>query len=339
MSNNATPNKEPVIQVRNLKKWFPRNKNIFGVPEYYVRAVDDVSFEVYKGEIFSIVGESGCGKSTLCKLIVRLMEPDAGDIIYKGVNISKMKEKEMRRLRKNLQMIFQDPFASLDPRMTVGDIIIEPLDVQKPLRGKERYEKITELLQLCGLDPAYANRYPHEFSGGQRQRIGIARALSVSPEIILCDEPLSALDVSIQSQIINLLTDLQKKLGLTLIFVSHDLNVVYQISDRIMVMYLGKVVELGTCDDIYRNTLHPYTKALIDAIPAFHGGLLEKEIIQGDITSHGELTEGCPFSKRCRYCQDICRKTSPKLVDYGGGHFAACHFADKLNLLEGKNED
>lgn len=318
---------EVLLEVRNLVKHFPiRQGIIFSKQVGAVQAVDDISFTVRKGETLGLVGESGCGKTTTGRLILRLIEPTSGDIIFDGKNIPQLPKDEMRELRKEMQIIFQDPYGSLNPRMTVGDIIGEPLHIHKLARGAEREKRVRELLEVVGLSAFHARRFPHEFSGGQRQRIGIARALAVRPRLIICDEPVSALDVSIQAQVINLLQDLQKEFDLTYIFIAHDLSVVKHISDRVAVMYLGKIVELTDKDELYRNPKHPYTQALLSAIPEADPTIKKERILlTGDVPSPINPPKGCRFHTRCPKVMDICKVEEPKFVDSGNGHFVACH--------------
>ena len=326
MSDTTTSN--ILLEVKGLKKYFPVNKGFFSKTTSNVQAVDDVSFYISKGETLGLVGESGCGKTTCGRTILKLYEPTAGQIIYDGKDISKLSKSKMREYRKKMQVIFQDPYASLDPRMTVGDIVGEPIDVHNLMGIKERGEKIHYLLNRVGLNSEHANRYPHEFSGGQRQRIGIARALAVNPEFIVCDEPISALDVSIQAQIVNMLEDLQSELGLTYLFIAHDLSMVKHISHRVGVMYLGKMVELAECNELYNNPQHPYTKALLSSIPLIdvEGSECKKRIIlTGEIPSPIDPPPGCRFRQRCQYAKPNCAENEPEFKDMGNGHFVACH--------------
>lgn len=318
-----------LIEIQNLKKYYEVKS---GFRTDYVKAVDDVSLFIKEGETLGLVGESGCGKSTLGRTILRLHEPTDGKILFHDKDITKG---NMNQLRKKMQIIFQDPYASLDPRMTVGDIIAEPLDIHKMYQNKkERMEKIYSLLNTVGLSKEQANRFPHEFSGGQRQRIGIARALAVDPEFIVCDEPVSALDVSIQAQIVNMLEDLQAEKKLTYLFIAHDLSIVKHISNRIGVMYLGHLVELTTSKELYSNPLHPYTKSLLSAIPVADPKTSREKkrvMLSGDIPSPLNPPSGCPFRTRCPYATKQCEQERPTLKEYDKGHYAACHNIDKLN--------
>lgn len=321
----------PLLEVRNLVKHFPITKGIiFSKQVGAVKAVDGVSFTINRGETLGLVGESGCGKSTTGRLILRLIEATSGEVIFEGRNILKLGREEMRELRRDMQIIFQDPYASLNPRMTVGDIIGEPLHIHGIARGKEKDRRVRELLEVVGLASYHARRYPHEFSGGQRQRIGVARALAVNPKIIVCDEPVSALDVSIQAQVINLLQDLQEEFGLTYLFIAHDLSVVKHISDRVAVMYLGKIVELAEKDELYDNPLHPYTKALLSAIPIPDPTLKrERIILEGDVPSPINPPPGCRFHTRCPVAQEVCKEKDPAFEEVRPGHFTACHLVQK----------
>ncbi len=318
-----------LVRVENLKKYFPITRGIiFQKTIGYIRAVDDISFFIRKGETFGLVGESGSGKTTVGRTILQLYRPTSGKVYFDGVDLTTLKGEELRRMRRRMQIIFQDPYASLNPRMTVGDIIGEPLEIHGIAKGKEKRERVMELLQIVGLNPYFINRYPHEFSGGQRQRIGVARALAMYPEFIVCDEPISALDVSIQAQIINLLEELQEKFGLTYLFIAHDLAVVRHISDRVAVMYLGKIVELTDRDTLYNNPLHPYTQALLSAIPIPDPVVEERRrriILKGEIPSPANPPSGCRFHTRCPVVMDICREVEPEFKDVGGEHWVACH--------------
>ncbi|UTI40166.1 ABC transporter ATP-binding protein [Niallia sp. RD1] len=322
---------EVLLEVRNLKKYFPIKEGLFGKKEgKQVKAVDDVSFQVYKGETLGIVGESGCGKSTTGRSIIRLLEPTNGEVYFQGKNIAMLNKEKMRLLRKDLQIIFQDPFASLNPRLKVGEIIEEPL-INFSLYDKQvRRKKVLKLMDQVGLTASQIDRYPHEFSGGQRQRIGIARALATDPKLIVADEPVSALDVSIQSQVLNLLKDLQKELGLTYMFISHDLSVVKHFCDRIGVMYLGKMVEISDKQSLYNDPLHPYAKALLSALPV-PNPLKKREriILQGDVPSPSNPPAGCSFHTRCNECMEVCKSVTPKLQEFSDGRLVACHLYNK----------
>ena len=328
-SANGGGQGELLLQVDNLKMHFPITKGIIFQREVgAIKAVDGVTFDLYKGETLGLVGESGCGKSTTGRAILQLYRPTDGHVVFEGKDLTQTKGEDLRKMRRRMQMIFQDPYASLNPRMTVGSIISEPLEVHGIGKSKkERQERVQELLKTVGLNPYFVNRYPHEFSGGQRQRIGVARALAVNPSFIVADEPISALDVSIQAQIINLLEDLQEELGLTYLFIAHDLSVVRHISDRIAVMYLGKIVELATRDDLYAEPKHPYTQALLSAVP-IPDPVIESErkriILEGDVPSPANPPQGCNFCTRCPRVMDVCREKEPPFKDYGGGHYTAC---------------
>ena len=319
-------NGDVLLEVRNLRKYYPVTKGfIFQHQVGAVKAVDDVSFFIRKGETLGLVGESGCGKTTTGRVILRLQEPTHGEALFEGRDIFKLGKEELRRLRRDMQIIFQDPYSSLNPRMTVGDIIGEPLEIHKLARGKEKVRRVQELLEVVGLSPYHANRYPHEFSGGQRQRIGIARALAVNPKLIIADEPVSALDVSIQAQVLNLLEELQKEFGLTYLFIAHDLSVVKHISDRIAVMYLGRIVELAAADEHFSNPQHPYTEALLSAVPIPNPEMRrERIILPGDVPSPINPPAGCRFHTRCLYAQPSCKVDDPAFADIGGGHYVAC---------------
>lgn len=313
---------EVLLEVKNLKKYFD-------TPNGVLHAVDDVSFQVEKGKTLGVVGESGCGKSTTGRAILRLHEPTSGEIIFNGQNITKVPSQEMRKLRSEMQIIFQDPFASLNPRKTVSEIIGEPLRLHKVYKNKQDQQKrVLELMELVGLSERLNNTYPHELDGGRRQRIGIARALAMNPKFIVCDEPVSALDVSIQAQILNLLKKLQKELGLTYIFITHDLSVVNYFSDEIMVMYLGKVVEHATAEQLFGHPTHPYTKALLSAIPVPRiGAKKDRILLKGEISSPIDPKPGCRFAPRCEYAKECCFKESPELTETEPGHYVACHFS------------
>ena len=321
--------KELMVSVRNVSKTFPVGKSLLGKPTKFVHAVNNISFDVYAGETFSIVGESGCGKSTTGRLINHLLTPDSGEIWFQGKEISKLTPDEMRPLRKDMQMIFQDPAGSLNPRMRVNELIEEPLLIHTKLNADERAKIVNELLGIVGLSAKHAQRFPHEFSGGQKQRIGIARALTVNPKLVIADEPVSALDVSIQAQVLNLLHRLQQEYNLTYIFISHDLSVVEMISDRIAVMYLGSVVELAPKTDLYKQPLHPYTQALLSAVPIPDPTHKKNRIIlEGDIPSTINLPKGCPFAARCKMCKPECLERRPETKEVAPGHFVACHLFD-----------
>ena len=314
--------KEVLIEVKDLRKYFQVGRH------QVLKAVDGVSFKIYKGETLGLVGESGCGKTTCGKTVMGLYDATGGEVIFDGVEIHSLHKKEKKEITKRAQIIFQDPYSSLNPRMTVGDIIGEGIDIHKLYTGKERQEKIYELLELVGLNREHALRFPHEFSGGQRQRIGIARALAIEPEFIVCDEPISALDVSIQAQIVNLLIELQKKRNLTYLFIAHDLSMVKHISDRVGVMYLGNMVEFASSDELYSKPLHPYTKALMSAIPIPDPKEENKKTripIEGEIPSPVNPKPGCRFAARCKYATELCRSETPKLEEMEEGHYVACH--------------
>ncbi|MEO7912381.1 MAG: dipeptide ABC transporter ATP-binding protein [Roseiflexaceae bacterium] len=329
-----------LVQIHDLQMHFPVTKGIILQRQVgAVKAVDGVSFNIKKGETLGLVGESGCGKSTTGRAILQLYRPTAGSVIFHGTDLTKLKGEEMRRMRRKVQMIFQDPYASLNPRMTVGDIIGETIKVHNLRQGKEVRTRVQELLQLVGLNPYFINRYPHEFSGGQRQRIGVARALAVEPEFVVCDEPVSALDVSIQAQIINLLEDLQDRLGLTYLFIAHGLAVVKHISDRVAVMYLGKIVELAEGRELYSMPMHPYTQALLSAVPIPDPKIEKRRkriILEGDVPSPLNPPSGCHFHTRCPIAIEKCKVEEPPFMDYGNGHFAACWRArESIDLLPG----
>ena len=331
-------NKEVLLDVDDLKMHFPITQGIiFQRKVGAIKAVDGISFQLFRGETLGLVGESGCGKSTTGRAILQLYRPTAGKVNFEGVELTKIKGEELRRTRRRMQMIFQDPYASLNPRMTVGSIIGEPLEVHNiGSSKKERQDRVQELLKIVGLNPYFVNRYPHEFSGGQRQRIGVARSLAVNPSFIVCDEPISALDVSIQAQIINLLEDLQGEMNLTYLFIAHDLSVVRHISDRIAVMYLGKIVELADRDELYLNPLHPYTQALLSAVP-IPDPVIESKchrmILEGDVPSPANPPKGCNFNTRCPQVMDVCRANDPTFTDLGDGHHVACFLYDQVKAI------
>ncbi len=329
-----TAERNTLVQVRNLKKYFPLTYGlVFQRHVGDVRAVDDVSFDIYRGETLGLVGETGCGKTTVGRTLIRLYEPTGGSVHFDGVDLFKLSDRELNRMRRRLSMIFQDPFASLNPRMTIGAIIGEPLEAHKVSRGKEKQERVEELLEMVGLNPYFINRYPHEFSGGQRQRVGIARALALNPDLVVCDEPISSLDVSIQAQVVNLLEKLQDELGLTYLFIAHDLSMVRHISDRVAVMYLGKVVEVADRDEIYLNPLHPYTQALMSAVPVPDPEIQKTRkriILKGDIPSPSNPPSGCNFHTRCPIAQSDCSEIDPELRELKPGHFVACHYSEQF---------
>ncbi len=322
----------PLLRVAGLKMHFPIYKGVLRREVGQIKAVDDVSFEIAPGETLGLVGESGCGKSTTGRAILRLYEPTDGAIEIEGQDIARLEGRALRELRPKMQMIFQDPQASLNPRMTVGSIIAEPLDEHAKLSKVERRARVTELMDAVGLNRSFANRYPHEFSGGQRQRIGIARALALNPKFIVCDEPIAALDVSIQAQVVNLLEDLQEKFGLTYLFISHDLSMVRHLATRVAVMYLGRIAEIGPSEDLYQRPLHPYTEALISAVPSPDPEIearRQRIILQGDVPSPANPPRGCVFNTRCPKVFDRCRVEVPALLDQGGGRRVACHLHDQ----------
>ena len=323
-----------LMHVKDLVKHFPITEGIVIQRQVgAVRAVDGISFDVHKGETLGLVGESGCGKSTTGRTILQLYRPTSGDVVFDNVNLVTLKGGDLRKIRAKMQMIFQDPYASLNPRMTISEIVGEPLIVHEVARGKEVEQRVEHLLELVGLSPTFANRFPHEFSGGQRQRIGVARALALQPSFIVCDEPISALDVSIQAQVVNLLEDLQQQFGLTYLFIAHDLSMVRHISDRVAVMYLGVIVELASRDEIYNSPLHPYTQALLSAVPIpdpFAEAQRKRVILQGDVPSPANPPSGCRFRTRCPIAKDICAESRPEFRELKPGHFVACHFAEQF---------
>jgi len=322
---------EPLVRVENLVMHFPIYRGVIRRQVGAVRAVDGVTFDIQGGETLGLVGESGCGKTTVGRTILQLYRPTAGKVYFMGTDLTRLKGEELRRMRREMQMIFQDPYASLNPRMTIGEIVGEPLLVHGIAKGKELEDRVAELLQLVKLNPAFASRYPHEFSGGQRQRIGIARALALNPKFIVCDEPISALDVSIQAQVINLLEELQEKFHLTYLFVAHDLSVVRHISNRVAVMYLGIIVEIAEKNELYEHPLHPYTQALLSAVPIpdpVAEAQRKRIILEGDVPSPVNPPSGCRFRTRCPIARPICAEQVPQLRELGSGHYVACHFAE-----------
>lgn len=327
-----------ILEVKDLKQYFPISRGLLRRAAGYVKAVDGVSFFIRENEVLGLVGESGCGKTTTGRAILRLYDPTAGEIWYRKrdgelVEISRISQKEMKPLRREMRMIFQDPYSSLNPRLTVKDIIGEPLIIHGIAKGKEVEDRVEELMKAVGLDPAYMRRYPHEFSGGQRQRIGLARTLSLNPRLIIADEPVSALDVSIQAQVLNLLQELRERLGLTILFIAHDLSVVEHISDRIAVMYVGKLVEMAKTEVLLEHPLHPYTEALISAVPPADPDIrLERIVLEGDVPSPANPPAGCVFHPRCRYAQALCSHDEPRFVEVEAGHYVSCHFAAELRL-------
>jgi oligopeptide transport system ATP-binding protein len=332
MGSNGHTGEEKLVEIKALRMWFPIFRGILQKHVADVKAVDTINFHVFRGETLGLVGESGCGKSTTGRAILQLYRPTGGEVLFEGQDLVKLKDNELRPMRRQMQMIFQDPYASLNPRMTVGSIISEPLEVHNIGTKPERLERVRELLRVVGLNPYFINRYPHEFSGGQRQRIGVARALAVNPSFIVCDEPISALDVSIQAQIINLLEDLQAQFNLTYLFIAHDLSVVRHISDRIAVMYLGKIMEMCDRDELYRNPMHPYSQALLSAVPIPDPVVEEKRqriILEGDVPTPVNPPKGCHFCTRCPKVMDVCRENEPEFRDYGEEHFVACWLYQK----------
>jgi oligopeptide transport system ATP-binding protein len=331
---------EVILSARDLKKHYPIKGGVLRRTVGHVKAVDGVSFDLHAGETLGVVGESGCGKSTLGRLLMRLEEPTEGTLHFDGVDMYSQNRRQMRRLRRDIQIVFQDPYTSLNPRMTVGDIIGEPFDIHPdavPKKGRKK--KVQELLEMVGLSPEHINRYPHQFSGGQRQRIGIARGIALNPKVLVCDEPVSALDVSVQAQVVNVMERLKRELGLAYIFIAHDLSVVRHISDRVAVMYLGRIAEIGTDLEIYERSTHPYTQALLSSVPVPDPtlrGLREPIALEGDVPSPANPPSGCRFHTRCWKAQEICSREEPELIDradLGGAHPSACHFAEQLTVV------
>lgn len=332
MSNMNANNNETLLKVDDLVMHFPIYRGVIQRQVGAVRAVDGVSFNIKRGETLGLVGESGCGKSTTGRTILQLYRPTSGNVHFEGVDLVHLKGEELRKMRRKMQMIFQDPYASLNPRMTVADIVAEPLTVHNVAKGREIQDRVQHLLEIVNLNPSFASRYPHEFSGGQRQRIGVARALALQPSFIICDEPISALDVSIQAQVVNLLEELQEQFNLTYLFIAHDLSMVKHISDRVAVMYLGVIVELATRDELYSKPLHPYTQALLSAVPIpdpIADAKRQRVILQGDVPSPANPPSGCRFRTRCPIAEAVCAETRPEFREIKPGHFVACFFAER----------
>lgn len=331
-------NNNIILEVKNLRQWFPIHRGIFQRVVGHTKAVDGVSFALRQQEVLGLVGESGCGKTTTGRSILRLYDPTSGEVWYHKadgtvIDVATISQNDMKLLRREMRMIFQDPFSSLNPRMTVRDLIGEPLIIHNVAKGRELDDRVATLMKSVGLEPAYMRRYPHEFSGGQRQRIGLARTLSLNPRLIIADEPVSALDVSVQAQVLNLLQGLKDELGLTLLFIAHDLSVVEHICDRIAVMYVGKIVELAESEELLSHPMHPYTEALVSAVPPADPDIQTHRIIlEGDVPSPSNPPPGCVFHPRCRYAQDICKQKEPILEEVQRGHYASCHFAKELQL-------
>jgi oligopeptide transport system ATP-binding protein len=333
MSNVNANNKDTLLHVDNLMMHFPIYRGVIQRQVGAVRAVDGISFDIQRGETLGLVGESGCGKSTTGRTILQLYKPTAGSVQFEDIDLVSLKGEELRKIRRKMQMIFQDPYASLNPRMTVADIVGEPLTVHDVAKGKEIQDRVNHLLELVNLNPSFASRYPHEFSGGQRQRIGVARALALQPSFIICDEPISALDVSIQAQVVNLLEELQEQFNLTYLFIAHDLSMVKHISDRVAVMYLGVIVELASRDELYAKPLHPYTQALLSAVPIpdpIADAKRQRTILQGDVPSPANPPSGCRFRTRCPIAEAVCAESRPEFREIRPGHFVACFFAERF---------